>query len=118
MANDVNWRFEETSLSTVTTFMSVVLVFKPSLLTVLELMTSRSAPVSIIQFTKQHLSVSVLMMHIGTMGRMTLSSAVTMQLDKVAASHAISSCTGAEGCFLDDWAALTASPLLKALTGS
>ena len=89
MVNEANSRFPLMLLSTVTTHKSDAVVEMPRSLIVFPFITSRSAPESIIPLTTQKAPLIGLMTFTGTMGRMTLSFALTEQLVVVAASHSI-----------------------------
>ena len=92
MENFANLRLLEISLSIVTTRNSVHVVSSPNFFVISSLITSLSAPESIIALTMTFAPEMGCTMRTETMGRMTLSFALTTQLAVVAASHRTDSC--------------------------
>ena len=86
---DARGRSEVISLSTVTTRSSVTTVGMSNLVIVFPLITSLSAPVSIMALTTAAAPEDELIMRIGIMGLITLSSALTTHFAVVAASQRI-----------------------------
>ena len=85
--NLASLRLLDISLSTVTTRKSVQVVSSSSFSVIASLITSLSAPESIIAFTMMEAPEDALTMRTAMIGRMTLSLALTDALDVVAASH-------------------------------
>ena len=92
MENFANFRLLEISLSIVTTRNSVHVVSSPSCSVIFSLITSLSAPESIIALTMTFAPEMGCTTRTAIMGRITLSFALTTQLAVVAASHRTDSC--------------------------
>ena len=95
MENLASFRLLDISLSTVTTRKSVHVVSSPKRSVATSLITSLSAPESIIALTMMAAPEVGFTSRRAMIGLMTLSLALTVALDVVAASHRMDSCCAA-----------------------